>query len=180
MASTALLPLHKPSACFFKIPCIDLAHIRSVAGIGGYRTTFWELHMTIRAERAGHISELELDGAMTQERLARETLAYRGSGGTSEESRGLGFRPAFLDLETDIVYPSCFADGRPAPFHLLDGLPGEIVLSRDAAGRVLVVKPDVVAGFLRGGRFYTRAEAAEYSQSEVRAERARAPICVNA
>jgi len=121
-----------------------------------------------------------MDRTMTHERLARETVAYRGSGGTSEESCGLGFRPAFLNVETGIVYPSCFADGRPAPFHLLDGLPGEVVLLRDAAGRVVVVKPDVVAGFVREGRFYTRVEAAEYSQQEMRAERARAPIFVNA
>jgi hypothetical protein len=47
-----------------------------------------------------------------------------------------------------------------APIHLLCGLPAEWVVSRDAAGGVSAVKPSIVAGFLRDGRFYTREEAA--------------------
>jgi hypothetical protein len=47
-----------------------------------------------------------------------------------------------------------------APIHLLSGLPPEWVVTRDAAGGVSAVKPSIVAGFLRDGRFYTREEAA--------------------
>jgi hypothetical protein len=43
---------------------------------------------------------------------------------------------------------------------MLDGLPTEWVVKRDPAGRVTAVKGSVVAGFLLGGRFYTREEAA--------------------
>jgi hypothetical protein len=65
-----------------------------------------------------------------------------------------------MDVETRAVYPSRFADGRMAPFHILDGLPDELVLARSACGRVAAIKPSVISGFLRAGRFYTRDDAA--------------------
>jgi hypothetical protein len=92
--------------------------------------------------------------------LAHENDRYRGTGGVSEESRGFGFRPAFLDRDTLIVYPSRFADGRPGPFHALDGLPDDVVVARNAGGRVAAVKASVEAGFLRADRFYSREQAA--------------------
>ena len=97
--------------------------------------------------------------AMTEARLMQETRLHRGSGGISAENRGHRFRPAFLDQETGTVYASRFGDGRPAPFHLLDGLPDEVVVARDALGRVAAVKSSVLAGFVRGGRFHSREEA---------------------
>ena len=48
----------------------------------------------------------------------------------------LGFRPAFLDYATMTIYPC------------------------DFAGRVVVAKATLVAGFERKGYFYTRAAAA--------------------
>lgn len=97
---------------------------------------------------------------LSEAALRRENRDYEGTGGRSEENSGAGFAPAFLDTETRRVYGSCFADGRPAPFHLLDGLPAELVVARNACGRVAQIKCSVVSGFLRGGRFYTRDEAA--------------------
>ena len=98
---------------------------------------------------------------MTDSRLEQENVRYAGTGGVSRENRRYGFRPAFIDLETGAVYLARFADGRPAPFHLLDGLPDALVLSRDAAGRVAEIRPSVISGFEQQGRFYTRDEAAE-------------------
>lgn len=92
--------------------------------------------------------------------LEDENRRFLGSGGRSQENRCLGFRPAFMDGETGIIYPSCFSDGRPAPFHLLDGLPDEIVLGRSPSGRVAAVKSSVISGFVLGQRFYTREQAA--------------------
>jgi hypothetical protein len=103
---------------------------------------------------------------MTDSRLELENVRYAGSGGVSRANRRYGFRPAFMDLETAAVYPARFADGRPAPFHLLDGLPDELVLARDAAGRVAAVRPSVISGFVQQGRFYTRDEAAEALAAE--------------
>jgi hypothetical protein len=97
--------------------------------------------------------------------LRSENRRYRGSGARSPENRGAGFRPAFRDSATGRIYESCFGDGRPAPCHVLDGLPDELVLERDGWGRVRDVKPSVVSGFLRGERFYTRDEAAAWMRA---------------
>jgi hypothetical protein len=97
---------------------------------------------------------------LTQHVLERETEAFRGSGGTSQQNRCLGFRPAFLDTRTQTVYPSRFPNGAPAPFHLIDALPDEAVAHRDPSGRAIALKTSVVSGFLRDGHFYTREEAA--------------------
>jgi hypothetical protein len=97
---------------------------------------------------------------LTSARLERENVQHRDTAGVSEHNRSLGFRPAFMDSETLKVYPSRFADGRPAPFHALDGLPDDVVLTRHAGGRVAAVKASLISGFLRGGRFYSRAQAA--------------------
>lgn len=98
--------------------------------------------------------------AMIELRLEIENACHRGTGGVSGENRGLGFRPAFMDSETRIVYLSRFADGRFAPVHVLDGLPDGVVLSRHASGRIERVKSSLVSGFVRSGRFFTREQAA--------------------
>jgi hypothetical protein len=92
--------------------------------------------------------------------LCAESHLHRGSGGRSEENADLGFRPAFRDADTGRVYASCFGDGRPAPVHLYDGLPDDVVIARTASGHVTAVKGSLVSGFVRGSRFYTREEAA--------------------
>jgi hypothetical protein len=100
---------------------------------------------------------------LTQHVLECETDTFRGSGGISQENGCLGFQPAFMNKRTCAVYPSLFADGRPAPFHLLDGLPDEAVAKRNAAGHPVVLKKTVISGFVRDGRFYTREEAAAWT-----------------
>ena len=68
-----------------------------------------------------------------------------------------GFEPAFLDTGTMAIYRSRYVDGRPAPVHMLEGLPDEVVWSRAPDGRAVVSKPGLVAGYVRGGFFYTAA-----------------------
>lgn len=92
--------------------------------------------------------------------LERQNVEFSGTGGRSQENQGRGFRPAFMDAATHEVYRSCFADGRLAPFHLLDGLPDEVVACRDARGHVVLAKASIIAGFVRDGCFYSREEAA--------------------
>jgi len=101
-----------------------------------------------------------MSATMTPQQLEVENGLFKGRGGVSAENREVGFRPAFLDTRTQTIYPSRFGDGRPAPFHLLDGLPDELVLARHAGARVAQVSAAVVSGFVRGGRFYTREVAA--------------------
>ena len=95
-----------------------------------------------------------------EQRLARQNESYRGSGGRSEENRDYGFRPAFFDYASQKLHLSRFVDGRPAPMHLLDGLPDEVVVDRAPGGRVLRTRASLVAGFERKGMFYTRKAAA--------------------
>jgi len=102
-----------------------------------------------------------MNQVMTQQVLRLETSSFLGTGGVSAGNRSDGFRPAFLDTDTNTIYLSRVSDGQPAPIHLLDGLPDELVLQRYASGRVEAVKPAVVSGFVRAGRFYSREEAAE-------------------
>jgi hypothetical protein len=101
---------------------------------------------------------------MNRRLLRQENEQYAGSGGVSRENRSLGLRPAFRDNASGKVYPSCFADGRPAPFHLLDGLPDALVMRRADSGQVLEAKAGLVCGFLLHDRFYTRDEAAALRQ----------------
>jgi hypothetical protein len=97
---------------------------------------------------------------MSEKQLQHENVAHAGTGGRSQENSGLGFKPAFLDFQTQKIYPSRFADGRLAPFHLLDGLPDDVVVDRAASGRVVTAKATLISGFVRNGFFYTRAAAA--------------------
>ncbi len=98
--------------------------------------------------------------ALTRKTLEDENRRYTGRGGISEETRGLGFLPAYLDSATGNIHLSRFADGRRAPIHLLEGLPEQLVLRREASGKVVAVKDSVSAGFVREGRIYTREQAA--------------------
>ncbi len=98
---------------------------------------------------------------LTTETLRKENLAFVGTGGVSAENRSSGFLPAFYDAATGRAALARFADGRPAPMHLLDGLPDDWVAERDSAGRIRAVKDSVIAGFVRDGYFYTREQAAQ-------------------
>ncbi len=98
--------------------------------------------------------------SLSTDTLRRQNVTFRGSGGVSEENRSSGFAPAFLDSETGNIYLARFADGRQAPMHLLDGLPNELIITRQSSGTVSAVKATVIAGFLRRRRFFTREQAA--------------------
>jgi hypothetical protein len=104
--------------------------------------------------------EEDMGSALTEAVLVCENDQFQGSGGRSQENRACGFRPAFIDMHTGAIYASCFADGRPAPVHVLDGLPDEIVHLRHPSGRVASVKASVVSGFVLDGQFFSRDEAA--------------------
>lgn len=98
---------------------------------------------------------------LSEQTLANENRRFFGTGGRSEENASLGFLPAFRDQGSGEIYRSRFADGRPAPFHLLDGLPDELVV-RETSGRVSRAREALVAGFVLAGRFFTRDEAAAW------------------
>ena len=89
--------------------------------------------------------------------LRHENQRHAGTGGVSRNNRDCGFVPAFQDARTGRTYRSCFSDGRPAPMHLLEGLPGHLL---EGSSDQLRARSGVVSGFLHRGEFLTRAEAA--------------------
>jgi len=113
--------------------------------------------------------EVVVKSLMSEKVLKLENDIHVGTGGRSQENRDLGFRPAFLDFETQVVYPSRFADGRPAPIHVLDGLPDEVIVDRAPSGRVVHAKASLISGFVRNGFFYTRSAAAKAAAEWARA-----------
>ena len=102
-----------------------------------------------------------MNRSLTSKCLRKENLAYGGTGGVSAGNRTSGFIPAFRDTATGRVEPSRLADGHLAPMHLLVGLPAEWVVARAEDNTVLAIKATVIAGFVRAGVFYTRAQAAQ-------------------
>ena len=98
--------------------------------------------------------------SINEKRLRSENLAFAGTAGVSEHARKARFLPAFQDTLTGRVEIACFTPGNPAPMHVLSCLPEEWAAERNMAGEITLLKPSVVAGFVRDGRFYTREEAA--------------------
>lgn len=92
---------------------------------------------------------------LSYSRLVAEATQYVGTGATSAESV---CTPAFRDDVSGRVYPATFADGRPAPLHLLAGLPDHLIAERDAGGRPIAAVASVTPGFIDGDRFFTREE----------------------
>lgn len=100
-----------------------------------------------------------LRGVLTELSLRDENVLFANTRGVSRNNRDLGFRPGYLNCNTGEQTLSRYSDGRPAPIHLLDGLPESWVSERDPDGRVAKAVPGVVAGFIRGSVFFTREEA---------------------
>jgi hypothetical protein len=103
----------------------------------------------------------------TEARLKRENLAFFGTPGVSQGNSGYGFIPAFCDSVTGRVEISRLPNGQLAPIHMIEGLPKSWIVQRDATAKPTAVKLSIVAGFVRGGCFYTRAQAAEMVLAEM-------------
>lgn len=110
---------------------------------------------------------LPLQEALSDAVLKQQNVIRPNTGGRSQENHRYGFRPAFVDAATGAIYESRFANGHPAPFHLLDGLPDEVVAERDASGHVTAAISSLIAGFIRRGRFHSREEAARLISSSL-------------
>jgi len=128
---------------------------RSVGAVAAWRDAM----STLRTQPEGGAGRQR----MSRKALLEENRQFRGTTGVSGQNRSMGFRPAFRDLHTGEVYLARFADGSPAPCHVLDGLPAEVVECRDSLGRVTHAVASLVSGFLLADRFYTREQAAEHA-----------------
>lgn len=105
--------------------------------------------------------ERRLRGVLTEMSLRDENVLYAGTRGISQNNKSFGFLPGYLNRCSGECVLSRFSDGSPAPVHLLDGLPDTWIRERDERGKVKAVAPEVVSGFIRDGRFYTREEASK-------------------
>ena len=105
-------------------------------------------------------------GALCECELQYQNAVFAGTGGVSPNNRRAGFVPAYKHLGTGEAVVSRFADGSPAPVHVLDGLPSDWITLRDESGLVSSVCDTVVAGFVRDGIFYTREAAARLVAEE--------------
>ncbi|WP_428609052.1 dihydroorotase [Sedimenticola sp.] len=115
----------------------------------------------IPASELNREQKIKQRGLLSQQTLAQQNRLYADTAGVSIHCRSAGFTPAFHDTQSGRSVISRYVDGRPAPLHLLDGLPADWVTDYDADGHVKAVRPGVIAGFLRAGRFYTREQAAK-------------------
>jgi hypothetical protein len=115
------------------------------------QTTTWTTQDQERARR--------LRGALTEASLRNENVLYARTRGVSQNNGSFGFRPGYRDGASGETVLSRFANGTPAPVHLLDGLPESWILHRDHDGHVSAIRQGIVSGFIRDGRFYTRDEA---------------------
>ncbi|MEX2489506.1 MAG: hypothetical protein WD356_08285 [Pseudomonadales bacterium] len=97
---------------------------------------------------------------MDNQRLQQENGQFCNTQGVSENNRALGFLPAFQDTVTGRIVLSTHENGTPAELHIIAWLPPEWAAQVDGRGRVLSLRPGIVAGFVRKGVFYTREEAA--------------------
>jgi hypothetical protein len=93
-------------------------------------------------------------------RLRDENRDYNGTAGVSRGCFTHCFFPAFLDNDSGVIYLSRYADGRPAPFHTLEGMPEEVIIRRSPDGKIAEAKRSLVSGFVKCGMFYTRSQAA--------------------
>jgi hypothetical protein len=78
-----------------------------------------------------------------------ESNRYRRTYVATQNNWCHGFQSAFIDRETNRVYLLRFADGRLAPFHLLDGLPSDLVMARNGQRHVPGASPDAVLQAIR-------------------------------
>jgi len=92
------------------------------------------------------------------EHQAAERNISLQAGGSVFNDASFGFLPAFMDINTSETHLASYESGEPAAIHILDGLPRKWVSDWDEKGRAEALKLGVVAGFMRGGVFYTLSE----------------------
>jgi hypothetical protein len=69
-----------------------------------------------------------------------------------------GFLPAFRDLKDGRTHLASTQEGNIASMHILDGLPLEWAEEIDTHGRIITLRDGIMAGFMRGERFFTLDE----------------------
>ena len=118
-----------------------------------------KLECQLFEENPFHDSKIRRKGILSGQLLKEENQRFANSPGISINNRDYGFLPAFQDSRSGCCMISRFADGCPAPIHILDGLPEEWIEARESSG--IRACPQIISGFLRNARFYTREEVSQ-------------------
>lgn len=92
---------------------------------------------------------------LNQSQVEHQYSHYKQSGPALFGDAAFGFMPAFMDVLSEEIHLSTYDDGTPAVLHVLDGLPVSWIGEWGDDGRPDSVRLGIVAGFMRGGCFYT-------------------------
>lgn len=98
---------------------------------------------------------------MDKQELEDQNCRFSNTDAVSCNNKDKGFLPAFRDEDSGRVELARFVDGRPAPMHLIIGLPKSWAIEFDDNGAISVIKTSITAGFVRDGVFFTRDETIE-------------------
>ena len=92
---------------------------------------------------------------LSQAQVKRQYKNYKQLGSAVFSDAAFGFMPAFQDVLTEETHLATYEDGTPAVLHVLDGLPEGWIAEWGEDGRADSVRTGVIAGFMRGGCFFT-------------------------
>jgi len=95
---------------------------------------------------------------MSHHQAVTQQGAYSQFNGVVFSDISFGFMPAFKNLKTQQIHLSKDQYGDLSIMHLFDGLPDCWVQEQDGQGVALSLKPEIIAGFMRNGEFYTLSE----------------------
>lgn len=95
---------------------------------------------------------------MSHHQAVQQKGRYHHLNGAVFSDVSFGFMPAFKNLIDQQIHLSTDAHGELSVMHLFDGLPDHWINEKDAQGKALTLKSDIIAGFMRNARFYTLSE----------------------
>lgn len=95
---------------------------------------------------------------MTHQQALEQQGTYYKFNGAIFSDASFGFLPAFKNIKDQQIHLSTDSFGKISVMHLLDGLPDCWVLEKDAQGKALTLRAEIIAGFMRNNEFYTLSE----------------------
>ncbi len=108
---------------------------------------------------------------LTQRALQHASAPFKGTCGDSATAVAHNFVPAFRNDANGAVELARHADGSPACMHLIAYLPRQWAARCDQKGKIVELRDGIVAGFCLGSKFFTREEAAAYSDAHNASQR---------
>ncbi len=95
---------------------------------------------------------------MSHHQVVEQQGVYHQFNGVVFSDISFGFMPAFKNLNDQQIHLSRDQNGDLSVMHLFDGLPDLWIKEKDAQGKALALKSEIIAGFMRNAQFYTLSE----------------------